>query len=68
VDIRFCFKDADTLRAKVVGFYRKIDDYIELGYIYNSRAQRQYDSFVNLLLRPARAMVSKAPVSMDEPR
>jgi hemoglobin/transferrin/lactoferrin receptor protein len=42
------FTDVDTVRLKAVGFYREIDDYIALGYIYNSQAQRQYDSFVNL--------------------
>jgi hemoglobin/transferrin/lactoferrin receptor protein len=42
------FSERDTFRFKVVGFYREITDYISFGYIYNSAAQRQYDSFVNL--------------------
>ena len=42
------FSERDTFRFKVVGFYREITDYISFGYIYNSAAQRQYDSYVNL--------------------
>ena len=42
------FSERDTFRFKAVGFYREITDYISFGYIYNSEAQRQYDSYVNL--------------------
>ena len=43
------FSERDTFRFKAVGFYREITDYISFGYIYNSAAQRQYDtSYVNL--------------------
>ena len=42
------FSERDTFRFKAVGFYREITDYISFGYIYNSEAQRQYGSYVNL--------------------
>ena len=42
------FSERDTFRFKAVGFYREITDYISFGYIYNSAARRQYDSYVNL--------------------
>ncbi|MEH2628021.1 hemoglobin/transferrin/lactoferrin receptor protein [Bradyrhizobium sp. AZCC 1719] len=42
------FSERDTFRFKAVGFYREITDYISFGYIYNSEAQRQYASYVNL--------------------
>lgn len=42
------FTGRDKLRLKAVGFYREIEDYISFGYINNSAAVRQYDSFVNL--------------------
>jgi len=42
------FADRDSLRFKAAAFYREITDYISYGYILNSQANRQYDSFVNL--------------------
>jgi hemoglobin/transferrin/lactoferrin receptor protein len=42
------FKDNDSFRLKVVGFYRNIEDYIALGSIDNEEANRRYTSYVNL--------------------
>ncbi|WP_165790752.1 TonB-dependent receptor [Pleomorphomonas carboxyditropha] len=42
------FKADDSLRLKVVGFYREVEDYIALGRTYNEDAARYYTSPVNL--------------------
>lgn len=42
------FSADDSLRLKVVGFYRDIDDYIALGRIHNAEANRTYAAYVNL--------------------
>ncbi|WP_226951137.1 TonB-dependent receptor [Rhizobium terrae] len=38
----------DKVRLKVVGFHRRVDDYIAFGTIYRDESQRAYTSFVNL--------------------
>lgn len=42
------FKSNDTLRMKVVGFYREVEDYIALDLLWNEDTQRQYRSPVNI--------------------
>ena len=42
------FKTNDSLRLKVVGFYREIKDYIALGHIYNDQTNWQYSSPINI--------------------
>ena len=42
------FTDRDSVRFKVVGFYREIEDYIALGRAQNLEAGRLFSSFVNL--------------------
>ena len=38
----------DSLRMKIVGFYREIEDYIALGRIENEEAGKLYAAYVNL--------------------
>jgi hemoglobin/transferrin/lactoferrin receptor protein len=42
------FSERDSIRFKVVGFYREIEDYIAIGRTQNEAANRVYTSFVNL--------------------
>ncbi len=42
------FSADDSFRMKTVLFYRNIKDYISMGTIFNERAGRLYDTYVNL--------------------